>query len=592
VIHRPRIRFFAGAPLLSAEGEVMGVLAIFGKEPRTIFSAQQRRELAEYSRLIMEDMNDQADRLSDPELRLTPILQRDSVINGNYQPRNIKSPVMGFREDDVEPGLVPQGLHYQKMAESSKQNSGLCINNYNQNNVSYHAEPTPPSSAESNHNSFFDRSESFGKNHEQLSEDPVLIDISSLDNQTIFDSRRLHSSTPRPFSASDITSLNPHPPNTPDRSLEDGDLSHQPRFDLTVEDFMSLSDTDCVEEPRDEQLDEDELIGRSSTSQPSEALQQKQLLENVLFDNVAAEDVLVNSKNNAKSRSTTDKHSFMRNPVSTAESSPLVDLSSPSRELDNSMALVPYNSSADAFTSRMSFSSIGSSQPRQPKTHSTEAAYACSLIAQQLDYDLIYCVELMPSLPFTTDQELYADNGLRKTILAAYGLSSPIDISSERHIGVLRSRGHHWDNPQDHYEEGEYESGCMVPIYSEGGPLLLRSSGIVMGAFRKPRTNRRREIRNTKDDMKRLLEFGKTLRCILLNDKPRPTTKRSNTNPASTTSYAANEAVEVMFGGAHARKYSSNARQFGAFPANEAVEVTLSNTHTRKYSLDARHCRR
>jgi hypothetical protein len=153
-----------------------------------------------------------------------------------------------------------------------------------------------------------------------------------------------------------------------------------------------------------------------------------------------------------------------------------------------------------------------------------------------------------------TDQELYTASGLRKTLLVAYGLSQPIELSSETHVGVLRSRGYHWDNPQDHYDEGEYETGCMVPIHSEGGPLLLRSSGIVMGAFRKPKPNGKRETRDNKDELKRLMDFGKTLRCIFLKDKPQPTTKRSNSKPAATTSYPANEAMEVTFGDKHSRK--------------------------------------
>ncbi len=560
----------------------MGVLTIFEREPRTTFSVQQRGELAEFSRQIMTDLDYQTDCLSDPELRMTPILQRDSVVNGDYWPRNIRSPVMAFNANGVESDLVPPGLHYHKVTKSSKQKSRLYINKRSQNDFAHHAEPTPPSSAESNHNGFFDKSESFGKNNEQLSEDPVLNDISSVQPQTITDSQHLHISTPRPFSASDITSLHPHPPNTPDHSLMDEELSHQPTFDLTVEDFLSLSDTDCAEQSRDEQLNADDIVGNGSISQ-HEAIQQPPLPEDALFDDVAVEDHPRASGDNVKVPSTPVKDSFAGGFIPNAASSP-------PREPDNSMALVPYAPSpADDQTSRVSALSTNSSQLRSPQKHSTDAAYACSLIAQELGYDLIYCVQLEPSLPFMTDQELFAENGLRKALLAAYGLSQPIDLSSETHIGVLRSRGYHWDNPQKHYEEGEYESGCMVPIHSEGGPLLHRSSGIVMGAFRKPRSDRKREIGDTKDDLKRLVEFGKSLRRILLSDKPRPTTKRSNTEPVAPSSYPANEAVEVTFDDVHARKHSLNIRHISAFPANEAMELTLGDTHTRNYSSHLRH---
>lgn len=589
VKHRPRIRFFAGAPLLSDDGEVMGILAIFGKEPRTSFSQLQRRELAEYSATIMDDLNYQTNCLSDPELRSTPLLQRDSVIFGDYQPRNIKSPVMDFSANNVEPGLIPPALKYHKVAKSSDKKTNLYLNRRSQTNFAHHAEPTPPSSAESNHGGFFGKSESFGKNQKQLSEDPILNDISSLGLQEISDSRRLRISTPRPFSASDITSLNLHPPNTPDRSVKDEDLSHQPKFDLTVEDFMSLSDTDCLEDSRDEQLDGADLSNGASFGQHEETTQQEPL-DRTQFDTPATEATHTAPGEHQKVPSTPVKDSFAGNAIPSTASSPLIDLSTPPSEANDSMALVPYTPSpSNGPNGRTSSSSNKSSQSDRLRSNRRDAAYACQFFAQQFDYDLIYCVELKPSLSFMTDQELFAENGLSKWFLTAYGLALPLDLSSEIHIRALRSReGVYWHNPQDHYEDGEYATGYMVPVYSEGSASrALRSSGIVLGAFRKPRRNEKGELVYGEDDRHRLMEFGKVLGSILLK-KPlpaRPTAQRSNTQPTPPTFYPANEASEVKFGHTRTRtrNHSFSARYTGSYPANEAVEVTFGDMHTRNH---------
>jgi hypothetical protein len=355
-----------------------------------------------------------------------------------------------------------------------------------------------------------------------------------------------------------------------------------------VENFLSLSDTDCAEHSRDEQVDGDVVVRRCSISQPEEAIQRPPLLEGIIFDDIAAGDRLVASGGNLNISNTPVKDSFTGNYIPRAMSRPLIDLSSPLREPDISMALGPYASSpVEDQTNRMSASSFNSCQPRSARKKSTDAAYACSMIAQELDYDLVYCVQLEPSLPFMTDQELYTENGLRKTILAAYGLSQPMDLGSALHVRALRSRGYHYGNYQDHYEDGEYESGCMVAIHSEGGPLLRRSSGIVMGAFRKPRPDGKREIRDTKDDLKRLAEFGKSLRRILLNKKPRQT-MGSHTDQVPASSYPASEDVEVTCSDTHSRNYSFKNRHTNAFLANEATEVTIGNSRTRNSYSNSR----
>ncbi|KFZ16015.1 hypothetical protein V501_02446 [Pseudogymnoascus sp. VKM F-4519 (FW-2642)] len=57
VLNEPYIRFFAGAPILSKNGEAVGVFAIFGRAPRDSFPALQRHNLAEYAAVCAAELN-------------------------------------------------------------------------------------------------------------------------------------------------------------------------------------------------------------------------------------------------------------------------------------------------------------------------------------------------------------------------------------------------------------------------------------------------------------------------------------------------------------------------------------------------------
>lgn len=52
----PHIRFYAGAPLITANGYRIGAMCIADRSPRPLFSQEDRDNLAELSRLVMEQM--------------------------------------------------------------------------------------------------------------------------------------------------------------------------------------------------------------------------------------------------------------------------------------------------------------------------------------------------------------------------------------------------------------------------------------------------------------------------------------------------------------------------------------------------------
>ncbi|ELR02029.1 hypothetical protein VC83_08650 [Pseudogymnoascus destructans] len=57
VLNEPKIRFFAGAPILSKNGEAVGVFAVFGRVPRDSFPALQRHSLIDYAAVCAAELN-------------------------------------------------------------------------------------------------------------------------------------------------------------------------------------------------------------------------------------------------------------------------------------------------------------------------------------------------------------------------------------------------------------------------------------------------------------------------------------------------------------------------------------------------------
>jgi hypothetical protein len=132
--------------MLSPIGEVLGVFAVFGREPRTSFTPQQRRELADFSSLVTTDLKLQTNWVTDPDLRSIPLLDRDSAGNDNPQPRVVKPLVGDLDDDDVQLQLVPPPLRYHR-ADNSPKKSRAYIHRQNENAFSTNGEQTPPSSA-------------------------------------------------------------------------------------------------------------------------------------------------------------------------------------------------------------------------------------------------------------------------------------------------------------------------------------------------------------------------------------------------------------------------------------------------------------
>ncbi len=533
--------------MMSPCGEVLGVFAIFATRARTSFTPLQRRELAEFSSLVMADLSMQAKSLQDMHLRSTPILDRNSIIDTPYRTHSITS-IIG--SDGIEFELIPPALAYHKPKTPPRTESELHIIGQSYDSPLYPTEHTPPSSAESSHG-VYKHPTGLSKYYGRPFNGVALFPGSSLYGSFTEDTRDFGPSSPRPFSSSDLTSLHPHPPNTPAHSIREEDLSTRLNFDLSVEDFMALSDGDCTEDYQstlsfgnvlhENRLDTTSgLVGRErydfaascDTSQGSKQALDPSTANKLLALKPSSEELeliratsIRTSLTSFQDRTPDKKVSRVtptRNIFLDDASSPLIDMRTPptvdTSQNKRDRGLVLYSESPSGIYNRSSLSSISPSLTPELDGCLANAAFACAFNAQNLGYDLVYIVEIGPARPFMSDAEIFSSNGLRKKILVAYGLTQPLELASEIHIRVLRCRGCElWENSQSHYEEDEYQSGFLQSLKSEG-PVRFRSSGVVLGAFRKPRPFTEKTgppEPNPAIEMDRFMEFSKVLKGIL-----------------------------------------------------------------------------
>ncbi|TAQ85306.1 hypothetical protein B7494_g6363 [Chlorociboria aeruginascens] len=466
----PYIRFYAGAPMLSRSGERVGVFSVFSTTPRSSFTPFQRRELTEFATLAMTDLNLQVDYLTDSDLRSTPLLERDSILDGNYAKENRDS-------RDLISSLAPNPLQYYKKFDSpSSQSSRLCIDTQSTLSQPFHSNSSGDSPPYSVDESYFDP--------------PVRYGDQGHYPETMYtpDSSHFRQSSPRPFSSSDITSLNIHPPNSPSRSLGDEEDRDEQDMHLTVENFMSLSDNDCAEPHHHNHHQSIYAPPIRDMRTPSERAAQK---------------------------------------LKNKDAPPQTPLTS----------LITMSKMASALTE-------SDDTPIDPMA---EAAFSCAFSAQTLGYDLVYAVDIKPARPLMTDKELLAPGGLVKKIIIAYGLIQPLELSSEIHLRVLRCRGYEaWEDPRSTFEEAEYKSGFLIPLRTEDAPRNRRTSGIVFGAFRKPKVVQGESRIDRGTELQRLMDAAMVLKNILLKSSIKKIRqKRPNTEPTTPNCYPANEAVEV-----------------------------------------------
>jgi hypothetical protein len=145
VIGNPKIRFFAGAPLLSANSQVIGVFSIFSPEPRASFTAVQRRDLLGLSELATQQLTARGDLPTSTELHNSTLLQPgscDGSATNLY--KSTSSPAPSLQIDSRRNSSV--ALRYHKGSKNATSRSRLFINSEGRDTHIYNGAHTPPSS--------------------------------------------------------------------------------------------------------------------------------------------------------------------------------------------------------------------------------------------------------------------------------------------------------------------------------------------------------------------------------------------------------------------------------------------------------------
>ncbi|RDW84658.1 hypothetical protein BP6252_02248 [Coleophoma cylindrospora] len=289
--------------------------------------------------------------------------------------------------------------------------------------------------------------------------------------------------SPRPFGSSGLKSLSPQPANAPNESLRGENRLVLPQLDLTVESFMALTDLDCAE-PATENLSSN-LV--DPNPQP------------------------VTQRSGLTSPTSSKKH--------------------------------------DSISTCMSGRSGRSNSSSDSTQYMAEAAFSCAFTAQSLGYDLIYAAEIKPARPNMSEEELMQPGGLEVKILVAFGLNKRMELHAGTHLRILRSKGfetiEHVKGYQ--YQDGEYEIGHLVRMSNDDLPRENRRSGVIFGAFRKPRDELIQvdSPPRRSSEMQKLMAAADALNKILIKNNARDRLEQSLSSPSSPSRYLANEAVEV-----------------------------------------------
>lgn len=499
--------------MMSPCGQVLGVFAIFSSRPRTSFKHSERRALAEISSEFISDLDSQAERLT---YRTTPLLDRESVYEPPHSSSKRKSTVS---VDEADSEMVPLALRCRKSKTQ------LCMAGAYVDTSQGPIEHTPPSSADES---------SCRPQEEALSSRANHLPPQAVSSRT--------------FSSSDLTSLYPHPPNTPDDYLGPEDYSTEPQLDLTDDDFVKPKNGIFTERFQSAQFGtspfspshtaqdkgKGKAVDLSNHSSTRSQLPMSRVDSRLSKARLRAQQTgfgTVSGAYNGEGSSagfvadyggTAAQYSSPQMPdqSSSNSSSPLIDLSSPSDEVETfwqrHQESVGQFVESPSTTARFAAQPASSQRPYEKKEVLEEAERACVAFAQAHGYDLLYVVEVSPSRSNMTEQELFASKGLKRIFRAGFGDCHGSEFGSDVWLAGLRSKMFHaYSCTRAAGEGGGFQSGNFIPLASEGGPRENRTSGIVMVALRYSGISQGVNLINAFESHE-LYEFGFVIENILM----------------------------------------------------------------------------
>ncbi len=494
--------------MLSANSQVIGVFAIFAPEPRASFTAVQRHDLVGLSKIATRQLTARRHVSPDKDLQSNHLLQSDSCTGGTT---NLYKPTSSIT------------LKYHKSSQNGIPTSQFVINSEGRDALIHNGAYTPPNSnaSDAGPSPILLELKDFGKNQEQLS-------LVSLLNQPPNDTRTPDSpalgdpasnfgslQAGASSSSSDLDYMDPLPsPCRADFFYMHDTTESVARFRGNGVGFSFDDGVDLLT-PHPNSLKElvSDTSSLSINSGGREALLEKALVLGKGLDPEFANETEL----------AWTSPSETRDPFT----------SSINHEAANHHDSLEIES---AIKSDLTFQRTHGSLDVQ-----AEARFAAELWAKNLEFDVIYAVELIPKKTFNRKSELMIPGNVETRILVAYGLPDPINFDIPIHLDVLRGSGAiMWEN--NNLMPEEYSRGFMMSLILKNRRFDYRSSGVVFGAFRKRAENFKAA------EVERLQRAANVLKDILSKS---PSLRRpsqgelESPSRASPRLYPANEAIEV-----------------------------------------------
>ncbi|TGO30146.1 hypothetical protein BPAE_0007g00220 [Botrytis paeoniae] len=489
----PHIRFFAGAPLISDSGEIIGVFSIFSKTPRNEFARGDRKELAEFAALSVKDICLHSERMADPDLRCSPVVSsmRDTKINllpNPLQFRRQMSPLV------TQPAYFSMGLQFQQPNPLAKQTDSL----REREDVS--GKVSPESSIRDSEILYMAapghcRSISAGSAFPtQNSPEAFRQYLTPTLPQNFPDSEDPDS---RPYSTSDLTSMDLPRNNTPN------DTSN---------------DTFYSEDSYSHQFD---LDGPATPKQP------KFVFPNTIYRNLGPSTSGI-SLNNSFGRLYMEGDSMVGSTYQQELSEP--EPATPSTLLSRPFSSMSSTSIGTTLSSRIGGPNQGDevTPPNAPWSNMAEAAFSCSFSGRQFGFDQVYAVQVDCSYPGMSDRDLLGPNGLKLKILASYGLpyGSESELNNNLSLKTAFLKGlrtnelrYTWtqdEAPQTQEEGAQLKFGILMPLCPVH-QTRSRDHGIVYAMFRKANASSHNNLQPTEVDTHGLDRAATSMTVLLFN---------------------------------------------------------------------------
>ncbi|KAB8292115.1 hypothetical protein EYC80_007860 [Monilinia laxa] len=469
VIGSPQIRFFAGAPLVSDAGEVIAVFSIFSKQPRKEFSRADRRELADFASLMAKDICLWAEHVSNPDLRSSFVASKR----------------------DTRTNLIPNPLHFQKQQSP--------VSEFSPMGLTFPRHPLPLANR-----SEFPSEDVFVNN----SEEPASYESSIRDSDILYmagpgryrspssnnspeafqqyltpENHQNFGGSERPFSTSDLTSIDMPQNNTPNDSYFSEEHSNY------------------------------DLEGLATPKQPNFNF------PNPIYRNIGPSASGV-SLNNSFGRMYMEHDSYNHELLEPATAMPSIPLT-------RTLSMKSSNSNRTALSSRIGGPNNGDeiAPYTSPPSRSAEANFSCSFTGTKHSFDQVYAVQVDCPYPGMLDQELLGPNGLSLKILASYGLpyGYESELNKKVHLkdaflkGLRTNEFYYTWTPKDGpelCEDGALGFGVLIPL--DNGYSKTWDHGIVYAMFKKAKFDANDNLLSETTDLYGLKCAARSMTTLLL----------------------------------------------------------------------------